>query len=86
MAFVKASGTSIGLEGPESESDSTLLLCNIQQLAPDAAPRPVRVDVQLVDPLVLQHEDPHDGPAVVSNPDLPVRKDYLAEPRSHLAV
>jgi hypothetical protein len=83
VCFIKASSTEIALKRPEFEACRTKSHRMFKQGPADAATSRNRVDIELLDPLVVQHHQRFDVTLAVSDPDLAGRKNYLLEPPAY---
>jgi hypothetical protein len=74
VALVELSRLHVALEGPEVQARRMPRLGDRNELGSESTPRPVGVDVQLIDPIIVEDQEPDDPPSHLDDPDLSVRQ------------
>jgi hypothetical protein len=86
MRLIETSSVDIALKCPELESGRALPLGMFEQFPSDAVACQGGIDVELIDPFVVQHHQGDDLAAVVNDPDLTSRQDDFFEPLAYVLI
>jgi hypothetical protein len=85
-SLIEATRVDVALKRPELEPGRTPPHRMVEQCPSDAASRQSGVDIELIDPLMVQHHESDDLAQVLSDPDLMGLENHLPEPPDHFLV
>jgi hypothetical protein len=86
VSFIEASGIEIALKGPEFESGWTQSHRVLEQCPSYSPSRRIRVDIELIDPLLVERHQGYRFAAAVGDPNLARQEHDLLEPTEHFLI